>query len=197
MKKLKFRFILPLLLAFVLLLGSCLTVSATEAYPYPDDFESLGYDVIVKFLKFGRPDYYVITADGPCVFFNHGKYLNSYDDHLYFSNITKYRIYSYANGTFSDSGVTEASYYRQNHVSTNKDDGHDPLYSVVFSSFDIKYGNSSEIFFRVPLARLAVPLKAEVLKQTKIILPVGVGCLALLTGSVVLLPRLRRSLLRL
>lgn len=197
MKKLEFRFILPLLLAFVLALGSCLTVSATEAYPYPDDFESLGYDVIVRFLKFGRPDYYVITADGPCVFVNRGMPSDSYDDYLDFSDITKYRIYSYENGTFSDSGITEASYYQKHHVSTNKDDGHSPHYSVVFSSFNIKYAGSSEIFFRVPLARLAVPLKAEVLKQTKTILPVGVGCLALLIGSAVLLPRLRRSLLRL
>ncbi len=199
MKKIKLTLLLPLLLAFVLALGSCLTVSATEVYPYPDDFESLGYDVIIKFLKFGSTDYYVITADGPCVFFNNGKYLDSYGDRLDFSDITKYRIYRCTNGLFSDEGIKEAPYYSMHHVYSNKaeDKEHDPLYSVVFSSFNIKYGNSSEIFFQVPLARLAVPLKAEVLKQTGIILPAGVGCLALLTGSVVLLPRLRRSLLRL
>lgn len=183
MKKLKFRFILPLLLALVLALGSCMTVSATEAYPYPDDFESLGYDVIFK-SNIPDYDYVILTSDAPCSFS---------DDCLYLFKGDKSRLCKCLDGVFVVDAVSEVlSSSRSVMGNINS------YYTVVSSTYDIMYTYSpNKVFFRSPLARLAVPLKGEVLKQTKVILPVGVGCLALLIGSAVLLPRLRRSLLRL
>lgn len=185
MKKLSFRLILPLLLAFVLLLGSCITVCAAD-FSYPDNFKSLGYDVVLGYVN-NSDEYVIVTSDTSFL----ASQYSSTNLVLCIPAGAQYHEWYYtpSSSVFRDKGVKTADttlYYQKI----------DSFLYVCHSSHDIYYGNGS-IFFRVPLARLAVPLKAEVLKQTKIILPVGVGCLALLTGSVVLLPRLRRSLLRL
>lgn len=185
MKKLRFKLILPLLLAFVLALGNCMTVCAAGPCPYPENFDDLGYVVILQRVDY--PDNYtILTSDAPCT----ARQYSPKNLQLCFFNSTKYHEWSYVSstGVFTDYGLKTSSDYVIQHLGS--------FSSVSYSSHDIYYGDGS-LFFRSPLARLAVPLKAEVLKQTKIILPVGVGCLALLIGSVVLLPRLRRSLLRL
>lgn len=184
MKKLRLKFILPLLLAFVLVLGSCMTVYAAD-FSYPDNFESLGYDVVLGYVN-NSDEYIIITSDTPLDAVQY----SSSNLMLCIPAGAQYHEWYYtpSSGLFRDMGLKNADsdFYYQKINSF--------LY-VCHSSHDIYCGN--KLFFRAPLARLAVPLKAEVTKQITMILPVGVGCLALLIGSVVLLPRLRRSLLRL
>lgn len=173
MKKLKLKYILPLLLAFVLVLGSCMTVcAASYSYSFPDDYIDYGYNFIVD--DNGELTYW--TCDKPFIVVK-----NDAGGIMHFSpDCSKMRR------------VDE--YGRRVNYSCPKEIALTGL--IVYSDHNICYRDGT-IFFRVPLARLAVPLQAEIMKHLKVILPVGVGCLALLIGSVVLLPRLRRFLLRL
>lgn len=179
MKKLRFKVVLPLLFAFVLALGSCVTVCAADDLRYPDNYVKYDYEFVISdgsyyhFFSSSLP-VYAVFSNG-FVIFNLDKEASSY----YYDGHT--------GRTYIDN-LSFGPFYYNNSSQTNM--------TVICSSYNINFSDGSP-FFRVPLARLAVPLKAEVLKQTKTILPVGVGCLALLIGSVVLLPRLRRSLLRL
>lgn len=176
MKKLKFRFILPLLLSLVLALGSCMTVFAAPSsdWSFPEGYEDLGHNVVFVFGDW----YYYITSEAPIL-------VGSYNDVFSFYSSSGSSLVFYSDLTPKWSVASSVNNFPKDR------------FSVLYCDHDICFRNSGEVFFRSPLARLAVPLKAEVLKQTKTILPVGVGCLALLIGSVVLLPRLRRSLLRL
>lgn len=171
MKKLKVKYILPLLLAFVLVLGSCMTVCAAT-YSFPENYIDYGYNFIVNYG--GNLTYW--TSDKPFTVFK--------DD---------------AGGImFHSPGCSKMRRVNEYGDRVNYPDPKSiPLNGlVVYSDHNIFYDDGT-LFFQVPLARLAVPLQGEIMKHLKVILPVGVGCLALLIGSVVLLPRLRRSLLRL
>lgn len=171
MKKLKVKYILPLLLAFVLVLGSCMTVCAAT-YSFPENYVDYGYNFIVNYG--GNLTYW--TSDKPFIVLK-----NASGGIMYFSpGCSKMRLVNEYGGHTNYSGPKE--------IALNG--------FIVYSDHNIFYDDGT-LFFRVPLARLAVPLKGEIMKHLKVILPVGVGCLALLIGSAVLLPRLRRSLLRL
>lgn len=189
MKKLKFRLILPLLLAFVLALGSCMTVCAASSLPDYSQVDISKYDSEYPYHFFIYNDSVkritVIFSTHPLLF----KYNRDSDIYTveWSGDVNGISVQT------SDYGETwgKASPISRNSFFSSKD------VSTIYTTYDIKDYDTGKVFFHPPLAMAAVPLKAEVLKQMKIILPVGVGCLALLTGSVVLLPRLRRSLLRL
>lgn len=173
MKKLKFRLILPLLLSLVLVLGSCMTVFAAT-YSFPEGYIDYGYNFIVDF----GDNLIYWTSDKPFIISKDaagGLMLSS-------PGCTKKRRIMNDNSNFTNYPESSTKAIALNGL-------------VVYSDHNLFYDDGT-LFFRVPLARLAVPLKGEIMKHLKTILPVGVGCLALLTGSVVLLPRLRRSLLR-
>ncbi len=185
MKKIKLKLLLPLLLAFMLALGSCLTVCASSLPDY-SQVDTSKYDSEYPYYFFV---YYKSTDVIKAVFS---------DQPLMFSYNSLYSIRWEGNvsGVIVNTSNYGVSWGRPNSLMQfgfTVDEA-----STIYTNYDIKnFDNTKVVFFRPPLAVAAVPLKAEVLKQMKIILPVGVGCLALLTGSVVLLPRLRRSLLRL
>lgn len=185
MKKIKFKYILPLLLALVLVLGSCMTVFAADPLPVPDD-SSYGYCVEVA-RKGEKTPYRVYYFDVQPFYRNtSGVCVSRSPMTYYYSN--------YADGAWSD--ILFRNYGSMGSggalcICSNDD------YTVLYSNHDILYEGSDEVFFRPLLAAQARVLPGVVMKHLKVILPVGVGCLALLIGSVVLLPRLRRSLLRL
>ena len=190
MKKAKFKLILPLLLALVLALGSCITVCAASlsSFKFPKDYSGDNY---VLYSSNGR--YYFSETDGTLF---HS-----------FSGSLNLKIHSEAdvNASYLHTWVSDDMVSWKEHSQILSACLIINSYQVLKSNcyiysadiYDNILKDDEHLFFPVPLARLAVPLKAEVLKQMKVILPAGVGCLALLTGSVVLLPRLRRSLLRL
>lgn len=75
----------------------------------------------------------------------------------------------------------------------------DHTFKLIASNSNIYIGSykslsvTDEVFYKAPLivVKSAEALTGTVQAQTKMILPVAVGCLALLIGSIVLLPRLR------
>lgn len=168
---------LPLLCATLLLLGSCMTVCATSM-PMPDDDR---YCYCVKTTKIGSTTpyrvYYMRTKSvyiDDFVATSSDVYYSEYVDGVW-GNLKHFTPSSYAGITIS--GDTE----------------------ILYSNHDILYLNSDEIFFQqppFPIAEMAIPLTAEIQKQTGIILPIAVGCLALVIGSIMLLPRLRNFLAR-
>lgn len=184
MKKLKFKFILPLLLALMLALGSCMTVFAA-GYVLPDGL----FDNWV-ILDLGSPPptdygrYMLITCDGKITHLSDGSIKGD-------SGGKSARFYISKTLDFSNCSFASMNY---GSVTSNSSAASS---TVVIDANTSVFNEDGTVFFRVPLARLAVPLQAEIMKHLKVILPVGVGCLALLIGSVVLLPRLRKSLLKL
>lgn len=189
MKKLRFRLILPLLFALMLTLGSCMTVCAASGYtPYcdlvfPDEYTDLGYNY---YFECNTGYFQFFSCDSPISV----DVSSEADRQKLRSDCSSYMYCTISpDGSFSKFCNGSGSFSL----------GAFLYIDFIYASADVynTHSGTKELFFRSPLARLAVPLKGEVLKQTKVILPVGVGCLALLTGSAVLLPRLRRSLLRL
>lgn len=188
MKKLKFRFILPLLLVFVLALGSCMTVCAASSLPDYSQVDTSKYDSEYPYYYFV---YYESSKVIMAVFSTQPLMFKYFDSNLYLiawsGDVKGITVNT------SDYGASWGTAYP---ISSYFGFTLEEL-STIYTTYDIKDCDTGKVFFRPPLVLAAVPLKAEVLKQVKVILPVGVGCLALLTGSVVLLPRLRSSLLRL
>lgn len=189
MKKLKFRLILPLFLALILALGSCMTVFAASSLPDYSQVDISKFDSEYPYHFFV---YYESSKVIQAVFSTQPLMFR------YSSSTSLYSIMLEGNvsGIIVNTSNYGDSWGKANPLSQYGFSVKDA--STIYTSYDIKnFDNTKEVFFRPPLAMAAVPLKAEVLKQTKVILPAGVGCLVLLIGSVVLLPRLRRSLLRL
>lgn len=187
MKKLKFRFILPLLLALMLALGSCMTVCAASSLPDYSQVDTSKYDseYPYHFFTYSYTKINAFFSSQPLMF----KYREDSDIYLIVipsgAECITVQTSDYGASWGKAYGLGNNSYITSQDVST------------IYTTYDIKDSDTGKVFFRPPLVLAAVPLKAEVLKQTKVILPAGVGCLALLIGSAVLLPRLRRSLLRL
>lgn len=185
MKKIKLKYIFPLLLALMLVLGSCMTVFAASSPPVPDDSS---YSYCVEIAKKGEKTPYRVYYFSVQPF-----YRNTSGVCVRQSPMTYY--YSdYADGAWSN-------ILFRNYGSMSSSSAlcfcSDADYTVLYSNHDILYEGSDKVFFHPLLVAQARVLPEVVMKHLKVILPVGVGCLALLTGSVVLLPRLRRFLLRL
>lgn len=188
MKKTRLKIILPLLLAFALALGSCVTVCAASLPDY-SRVDTSKYDSEYPYHFFV---YYESSKVIKAIFSTQPIMLR------YSKNQDLYSIFvsgdiQGVNVNTSDYGASwGTAYLLSNNFGFTAEE-----ISTVYTTYDIKDYDTGKVFFRPPLALAAVPLKAEVLKQTKTILPAGAGCLALLIGSAVLLPRLRKSLLRL
>lgn len=192
MKK-KNRFIrwLPFICATLLLLGSSMTVFAATVYHIPSDLDVENYN-------------YIICTDG--------------DKYYCYAVLNNYSFYGYSNGIDNCYKTNSKSLIKW--VTNDMSDWGDTT-TVRTSSGMLTFVNSNgqfavasnvdileisesgietgKIFFQrppVPIAELAMPLTVTVQTQTKIIVPIAVCCLALLIGSIVLLPRLRLFLLR-
>lgn len=196
MKK-KNRFIrwLPFIFTTLLLLGSSMTVFATTVYHIPSDLDVDNYNYLI--CKDNNDTYYCYAIEKKYGFYG----FSNTDGNYYCTDskfITKWSTNDMTNwGNGSYSGISSSI---NKNIFVSSSDGQ---YAVV-SNIDVKetdsQGNENgKIFFQrppVPISELAIPLTATVQTQTKIIIPIAVCCLALLIGSIVLLPRLRLFLLR-
>lgn len=174
MKK-RLKYIIPFMLATLLLLGSCMTVCAAASAPVPTDDN---YCYYVEVAKVGENTpcriYYMQTKslyNGSSVFVADSVYYADCVDGVWSDTLSYFKSPSRVGITSSDT-------------------------EVLFSNHDILYEGSDEVFFRPLLVTLARVLPGVVLKKMEVILPIAVFCLALLIGSIVLLPRLKIFLLK-
>lgn len=196
-----FKRYLPLLCAALLIIGSSMTVFASTVVHLPSGitekanelWNGTDYDYIIFKTEEGYK-FCAISLENCFYYSNGGIYINA--DKYITATSTDGAVWSGLSGWSSSGGCHMVT-------SLNVD------YTVITSSCDIvKFSNSGNyyrsteyikenstgIFFQrppVPVAELAVPLTAKIQNQVGKILPVAVGCLALLIGSIVLLPRLR------
>lgn len=181
-KKNRYIRLLPFICATLLLLGSCMTVCAST-FKFPTEYQNGNYVVIQQNGK-----YFFCETDGIIYRDLNGYLMCKVSDATY--------TYSYVSDNMTDWKLNNQTFGRC--FSTSQ-------YTIIKSNVNIYTAvdindtlvkDDEHLFFPQPLARLAIPLTAEIQKQTGIILPIAVCCLALLIGSIVLLPRLRLFLLR-
>lgn len=208
MKKL-FKRIAPVVLALVMVLGSCLTVSAAS---YSDDVAKNCYDTCLDKVKdlgldpsvykysvvayeepFGSPPcYYVLVFDKP-VYINGSSY--SYNESVFsYVGCTYVRgEYSFLSGSSSSLGTISSNYIKRS------------SYDVYSSSSSSAPFHEADIdFFPIPPTP-APPLVGavqgaapeEALKEVILLIPLSilflVGCLGLRKGLRLLLTLLRRA----
>lgn len=165
-----FKRYLPLLCAALLIIGSSMTVFASSL-EFPSDYDPKYNYVVIK----DSSKYYFVASTG-------NFYVNKTDGALL--------IDSGSNKFYTSSDMTN---WKFSHASDNTTVYSGSKFEVCYSKKNIYYNDDTPFFPqpRVPVAKMAVPLGEMVQKQVGKILPVAVGCLALLIGSIVLLPRLR------
>lgn len=200
MKKIKvLKRVIPMLCATLLLLGSSITVFASSnVFHLPTDditsyagFED-GYDYVITSEDDGY-HMYVIPSGGYFCYSNFSPcygYLTCISDACIRYTSSDGSSWTLKGPTYFTGGLTL--------VESN--------YEVIASNVDVyvrnssyEYNNFDEIFFQrppIPIVELAIPLTATIQNQTAKILPIAVGCLALLIGSITLLPRLKMFLVR-
>lgn len=195
MKKIK-KWI-PLLCTTLLLLCNCLTVCASDSDgSYPSDYESLGYDIVMTFDN----TYVLLTTDVPLIVDTSSFSSMSYGPFYGFTNLDKsynYRIYTTSNGLYG-SGSKNASEWLTEH----KYQRFTQHYTFCSSNYDVYHYNNTSgqmvgVFFHKPLTvmeRSVVEMNQTIQNQLQIIIPIALSCLALLIGSLTLLPRLRMYL---
>ena len=166
-----FKRFLPLLCAALLIIGSSMTVFASEEYPYPEELSSYKYQL--TFLYSTTP--FSIGSDVPITVIRS-------DEGADRETFCFHGQYFY--GALHDKVTTSYSNLIINDI------------HYVYSNHDIIDQNNKLVFQKPlePIATLAVPVGQTVQSQVVKILPAAVGCLALLIGSIVLLPRLRSFL---
>lgn len=165
------------------------TISQDYPYYYIEYLSSLGC-------------YQCTFTDKPLnAYSDNGKYklVNTTSDTIHFNRIKKIKndknSYSYSVDDFTGTGgqlpVSDNSGNYLQYVSQMVACNYN-LYKSTYSGG--KWSVSDEIFFlgpERPVAQVAVELTPVIRKQTGVILIVAVSCLALLIGSLVLLPKLR------
>lgn len=202
MKKL-FKRIAPLLLALVMVLGSCLTVSAA-ASSSPDDYES----VISKYQKDGFP-YCFIYRDSSnsnisfsLVYTDQVPYhdmRNSNSCIVFLNNWRMYRVdYNLSSDSYSV-GIVSPTY--NSSVAALSSKGLNLLYSNI-DIYDIGADKEKDDpFFRGPERPLVAAVRGaspeEALKEVILLIPLSIlflaGCLGLRKGLRLLLTLLRRA----
>ena len=209
MKK-KNRFVrwLPFICATLLLLGSSMSVFAATVYHLPSDIVDKSEKVFgssdYNYLIYRNEDnYYIVVIPSYAVFYHD----TSYQFDLWY-NSSEYMIASSSDGSnwnelegYAGGAPQKANTYNSNSskIVTSNVDVYTISANASYKETSWIKENSTGVFFQrppVPIAELAIPLTATVQKQTGIILPIAVCCLALLIGSIVLLPRLKIFLLR-
>lgn len=184
MKK-KLKRILPFLCATLLLFGSSMTVFAQyDDYPYPSDYSSLGYDVIVYCDEFGMRLYsfkvpiFVALSDDQLVLYDDGGV----------------KMYDNLGQVYLDTSNDTIDGYTSSYVFSP----YGSKYKILYSSFDIKYFNSDVVFFKAPptpiIKKSVETLQPMIQKQAKTITTIAICCLALVIGLLVLPTKLRRFL---
>lgn len=182
MKKIKrIKKWLPFICATLLLFGSCMTVCASSVCPLPDDDK---YKYYVEITQKGEnvPIKRIYTSTECFYMENIG--VSFYGKYYYYVN--------YSDGEWGDTAIL----FNRGTTSNACCIAPDSQYDILYSNYDILYRNSDEVFFRPLLVTLARGVPGVVLKQATVILPIAVFCLALLIGSIVLLPRLKIFLLK-
>ena len=198
MKKL-FKRIAPVVLALVMVLGSCLTVSAATSLPSTDK----EYEAIIKeYQKSGFP-YCIVYKNGSSVRFDF------YDSEIFrkinngessFFALNRFNYY-YVSFSSSGSSVSNTFSYTPD-VSVWSSSG---SWSLVYSSYDIYDAGADkekdEPFFRGPERPLVAAVRGaspeEALKEVILLIPLSIlflaGCLGLRKGLRLLLTLLRRA----
>ena len=177
MKKLKKLFFV--LLTGIMILGGSVACLADTSYPSVDEIK-LQYNYYFILYASSNDTYYLFNSDVPLIYTGNSV--------LKPSNGT----FSYENFIYSDDvwkSVSKSSNVPS--VSFGKTD------EFLFSNYDILNKDGSVFFYTevIPVAKVAEQLPEVVRKQTEIILPIVIGGLALLIGSLTLLPKLRNFLL--
>lgn len=209
MKKL-FKRIAPLLLALVMVLGSCLTVSAADNY---DSSDVSAYSAIIDYCKDHDIDVYSYqtfwtSSDGSTKYlFLTDHMIYSYSGSFFFYEDGNYKLFSYSNGCVSSvsSGGRAAGMaiqingFYNRHLLSN--------YNIyvsnrgVYSESNTIYSNVDTTgFFPTPPPLVAAVQGAapeEALKEVILLIPLSIlflaGCLRLRKGLRLLLTLLRRA----
>lgn len=198
MKKLLKR-IAPLLLALVMVLGSCLTVSAATSLPSTDK----EYEAIIKeYQKPGFPYCIVYKSDSSVRF-------QFYDSEIFrkiingkssFFALNRFNLY-YVTFSSAGSSVSNTFSYTPDVSVWNSSSA----WSLVYSSFDIydvgADKEKDEPFFRGPERPLVAAVRGagpvEALKEVILLIPLSIlflaGCLGLRKGLRLLLTLLHRA----
>lgn len=176
------RFI-PLLCATLLLLGSCLTVCASS-YVLPSSLFNnwVIVDLGESYLERYSVRYMLITSDNAIVYDADTEQVTVVNSD---SLVTKF----YSSATLDFSSVSSSALYKS--VATNDDYSPTILHANNNVCYGTSHGATDEVFFWLPIALLSTPLTEVVQNQTATILPIAVGCLALLIGSTILVKKLR------
>lgn len=209
MKKL-FKRVAPLLLALVMVLGSCLTVSAADNY---DSSDISAYSAIIDYCKDHDIDVYSYqtfwtSSNGSTKYlFLSDHMIYSYSGNFFFYEEGNYKLFSYSNGSVSSvtSGARAAGMaiqfkgFYNRHLLSN--------YNIYVSSRGV-YSESNTIFsnadttgfFPAPPPLVAAVKGAapeEALKEVILLIPLSIlflaGCLGLRKGLRLLLTLLRRA----
>lgn len=199
--------IIPLLCATLLLLGSCVTVCAEEltvkgtTFEYTYNMSQLvniinerteidltEYDVKYQMLMYGWSESpLVVTAYISTEPFC--KRMNKEYQQVYTKGYCGYIDFIIGeNGEISVSHVY-ATTPQHNNILNRLNDLSQCIYYVNEDIID----ESGDVFFQRPrmLAELAIPLTEAVQNQSTVIVPIAVGCLALLIGLTILAKKLR------
>lgn len=182
----KMKKILPLLLAVVMVLGGCLTAHAedTSSVTVSDiTFPSDMYDYWI--LGYSDGTYYLHTSHCPMV-------CSAVGSQYFYGNVYTHAYIQYSSTDLENWTVTSSAGSMSSGIYLRFD--------ILLTNYDIYYRNTDEIFFQVPvvppvpLVTVAEELPVMVTSQTKVIVIIAVGCLALLTSSL-LLPKVLHKFL--
>lgn len=209
MKKLLKR-IAPLLLALVMVLGSCLTVSAADNY---DSSDTSAYSAIIDYCKDQDIDIYTYqtfwtSSDGSKKYlFLTDHMIYQYSGNFFFYDTGNYKLFSYSSGSVSvvTSGARAAGMaiqikgFYNRHLLSNYN-----IYvsnNGVYSESNTIYSNADTSgFFPTPPPLVAAVQGAgpeEALKEVILLIPLSilflVGCLGLRKALRLLLTLLRRA----
>lgn len=192
MKRLKK--ILPLFCAALLVLGSSMTVFASS-YSFPDCFESLGYDLV---FDIDGINYYFtsnrVFSVSKCTHTTYG-YVYQF---ISTSNGGSFKVFNDSEcvNSFNCSASSGMSFLTMDGVPLCIDSD---SWSLLYSSYDIYFTDSEELFFQAPPAPTVLEksmgeLQTQVTTSQQAITMTAILLLACLIGSVTLLPRLLHSL---
>lgn len=204
MKKL-FKRIAPLLLALVMVLGSCLTVSAATTNPYEDIFQQYyksGFDYFLVFDKSDCITYYFVDQPVYHQLSGSNYYLTPTSDYYSY-----YVSYDKSKNTYSTGG--NSSYLRSwtsSKLELMKDSS-TSLYtggSLIYSNhdiYDIGAKEGDDPFFQGPVRPLVAAVQGagpeEALKEVILLIPLSIlflaGCLGLRKGLRLLLTLLHQA----
>lgn len=162
----KIKRILPLVLALMLVFGSCLTVSAQDSLPVFHD-SNYPYCLILKKASTGEPLYIFYISKKPVV---------SYEEYYYIDEPVLICEGSYETMLSTKSASGEWSEFKyQKHTTTGNLAVFSAGYELYSSNFDVLKKDGT-VFFRKPSPLITV---AETVKAEEILAPI-IGLLPLL-----------------